>query len=1127
MRSTSSARAAARHERSRIGFLLDPDGVFDALVARFAETKIDAIAVSKQQLEGSQAIVDAEAGVVKYDESASREEVNEKLAHELGHVILHGRLSDPLASDPVMASVYADVGPAAIARYSQRMSEEAEANAFALEYVCPSEAIFKAWRDEKAPSFDQLAKRFGVSARTVRVQLANALHDFAVGAAPGETIRPGKSDRVPLTDEQREAARATDRPVLVDAGPGTGKTATLIGRVEFALGEKGVRPEQILILTFSNEAAQELVERIAERFGDTVAKAVTVSTFHGLGMEFLSLHGAHLGFEGDPGLMDEDAQIELVYQILGRVPCSHPALLRDPWGTAAIFVDHINRCKQQLVTPDLLEEALRRDPGTRTPGYELLAVYREYEKSKTDAGRVDFADLISLPLEVLNSNAAVRDAWRTRFPWVMVDEFQDVSRATSSLLRALCGPKNQPWVVGDARQSIYRFLGASPENVTEFRSDFPEAAVLSLGVNYRSCDPVISSANLLADLMVEGESNRETHRWRRGSDTQPLAEDSVVLAEASSDYAEGVGITEQVRAWIEAGVAPGDIAVLARRHIDVRNTMLRLTEAGIKAQATGILTAEGAAGDLAAAVIIADAPRTATPRLAFALARDSLRKDEINSFAQAVLEGNAPAGDLGAEITAVAAKADEEKFAGDGWVALTSFLFESSEYLRRVLNSADTAERALVLIEIVSTLSLAAAYRSTHPGVAPRAARIGFGERLRARLTETTPLPLMPKPRRDTVRVMTCHAAKGLEFPCVIVSGQTVPKTTPRFQWLPASLRPATNEDDEQADSLLFVGVTRAKRALVVSWPTHAGESAFARSKKVVPLLERWRTVSGLRVRTWNARGASETLAAGRPVWGLPSKGALKVSALADGICPLLTYIESILNLRFPEEDVSLYPRFFAIVRGVLRQIVESANSSGSPVSEAEADKFLDEVWPPDRCKDHPHYNLYRSEAIKAARGFASAFVPGAAGSVPIEPALSALGGSVGPSVVLDLVAYFEEPSGNRVAMSFRPESYATKAKDGILLWSKLDENKRASFVLAEANQGSIAAAVYSGADSAVYTYTLKSRNRREDSAAKEAEEMSQRYLALAKGDFTTEVNPYACDRCRVRVNCPHWVGAL
>jgi superfamily I DNA/RNA helicase len=1121
MRSMASARARARDTRRLLGEMATPAERWDGMVGHIKERwKIDVVGVPHEQMEGSRAEVDVANGIIKYDETLSIAERLEEVAHEFGHLVLHNRLTDPSAQpDPVLASVYGDAGAAAIARYSPKVREEAEANAFAFEFLCPSSEAFALWRGDEASTIATIAGGMGVTTDVARVQLANALHDLAIGSEGSEVKQP-----FTLTDEQRAAATFVGKPALVDAGPGTGKTATLIGRVEFLLGEKGAAPEQILVMTFSNEAAQELAERIAAKFGAEIADRLTISTFHGFGMEMLHYHGALLGYEDDPRLLDEDAQAELVYELLGRLPCASLIALWDPWETATKIVDHINHCKHFLIPSDALDNE------------ELVGIYREYERVKQERQQVDFADLIQLPLEVLETHADVREAYRAKYAWVLVDEFQDVSRATSGLLQAICGTENPPWVVGDARQAIYRFLGASPDNIREFAKDFEEAQEFRLDVNYRSSDPVIGAANELAALM----DPKAPTAWTRGSDTDSLGAAPVAMAEADSEYAEHSGIVAQIREWIAAGVSPGDIAVLARRHVDVRETMLALTEAGIQAQAAGLLTAEGAAGDLAAVLTVADAAPASIPRLAYALGRERLDQSTINTAIAGLLEREREARQAEregreavarqpvcsvaeTEIGAIRELAERERFSGDGFAALTTFLFDSSSYLRGVLDARETAERAMTLIEIVSTLSLATAYRATHVGVQPREARLGFAERLRVHLTETIPIPLVPKPRGDAVRVMTCHASKGLEFPCVIVSGQTVPKIRDNYPWLPERFRPTVNEDLEQADALMFVGVTRAKRALVVSYPTSkSGPKVRGRTKTVVPLAVKWRGTGGVPVRRWVAEAPAVEIVAAGAIWGTVVPPYLKASSLRGDSCAILTYLENFLGIRFPEEERALYPVFFDVVRRVLRRLVGLANETHSKPSAEEALRIVDEEWPADRYADHAHLGLFRPMAVEMALGFARAFEPAPGRVVSLEPWVQPRDG--GPKVSLELVARFEQADGRVVAILFRPESMAKDADEGTLSWGKLGAPKRIPFVLLRALESNTMVRVYSGADRAIYDFEWSNRPKL---MSNQEESIMERYDALARNDFSAEPGQYKCDRCPARVSCPHWIGAL
>ena len=191
-----------------------------------------------------------------------------------------------------------------------------------------------------------------------------------------------------------------------------------------------------------------------------------------------------------------------------------------------------------------MDPAGRDDP---VAGTEFLRLYREYESTKHDQKSVDFADLVLMPLRLLENEPDVREKYHVKYPWVLVDEFQDMTRATSALLRAVCGPENPPWVVGDARQAIYQFMGAAPENVSLFASDFEGSRVYALSENHRSSAPIVEAANQLASLFPEVEEvTRE--RWRSAAAVPALSDRPVAIAVAASDHAEAHGIVDQIAA---------------------------------------------------------------------------------------------------------------------------------------------------------------------------------------------------------------------------------------------------------------------------------------------------------------------------------------------------------------------------------------------------------------------------------------------------------------------------------------------------------------------------------------------------------------------------------------------------
>lgn len=1161
MRTLNYARARARELRLLVGS--DPSGLLERLRTYIeASYALEILPVASGTMARSRGEI-TPSGVLKYDERLTLEELLEMLAHELGHLVLHERLTDStVPPDPLLGSIYAESGAGAVARYSPRMFEEAQASAFATEFLCPSDEVMRAWRADSTATAASLAARYGVSTDVMRVQLAQAVYELIVSPSDEAAVMPRKGT-VAYDESQLGAARHVGTPALVDAGPGTGKTATLVRRIRFAIEEHGAHPRQILVLTFSDEAARELHERIAREFGDGVADQMTIATFHGFGMTVLHYHGSEVGLGTDFTVLDEDAQAALINRLLGSVSCDLLITLRDPTITVDALVKHIGHCKDRLRDCDALAAELENwapesddESRAHAAAQQFLEVFRAYEQAKAAAQAVDFADLISLPIRILDARADVATAYRDKYPWVLVDEFQDVSRATSKLLAHLCGRKNPPWVVGDARQAIYRFRGAAPDNVSKFEEDFPNASRLELTRNYRSSAPVILAANELAALMETPGAAPDTvrERWTPAGDVLPLSDSPIRLATASSDAAERLAIAAQVQEWLTSGdVRPEEIAILARRNVDVREIILALGNIGITAAASGLLTAEGAAGDLASILTAVDAPRPSTPRLVYALGRGRFDRSVLNATVHALLHGEpspsgepkspsasaADVGQLAAEVGNVLERLNGEARTADGFALLAAFLFDASVYLRRLLDAADSAERSMALVEIVSVLVLAGADRVTRPtwgtSVGPdaptpsrlpnqsaRSRRLSFAERLRVRLTGTTPVPIAPARRAGAVRVMTCHASKGLEFPCVIVAGQTLPTTETVYAWLPPAWRPAKQEDLDQADALLFVGVTRAKRALVVSHPASAGGGPRGRSKQTVPLLGRWEAWRSRDCIVWDGPGTTTSTVRVGLVWGGRPPARFSLRSLDGKTCTIATYLQDFVGLALPTSERPLYPIFVDVVRRALRAVVTTVHASGRSMSEGEADAVLDTVWSSDDFADHPHAALYRATARHMTRRFAARYTASNAKAEVLDPTPLFLDADGAPGVRLDLVGHIRYADGRVEALSFRPESLPI-GKNGRVNWSELGGAARLSFVLLAMANTAITPRLFSGHDGLLLDFAW---SQRKDSLPNEQSRMIAQRDAFQNGLFETTVSSFRCNSCTFRICCPVWIGA-
>jgi DNA helicase-2/ATP-dependent DNA helicase PcrA len=381
MRNLQHARTRAREVREAIG--REPDGLFERMEAYIlSEFTKYLTPLATETMQGSRAEVALASPVLRYDEKLDKDPEQRLLVitHELGHLELHKRLSDPnVPPDPLLGSGYMGSGAAGIARYSEKAKEEAQANAFATEFLCPSAEALQEWLAGTAPG--EIARRRGIALDLVHAQLAEALFQFGIG--PHVTPSSG-SEREP-TNAQKSAAGDFACPVLVVAGPGTGKTRTLVLRIEYLLQRDDVRPEQILVLTFSVEAADELRERVALRFGDDVADAMEISTFHGWGYVFLHHFAPEAGLPSELILLDEPAQAEVVLDVLASVDCDAILNLRDPRETARKAAESIAFLKDRLVGPDELEREIHAwvpregESDTKAVMEALLAVYRAYD----------------------------------------------------------------------------------------------------------------------------------------------------------------------------------------------------------------------------------------------------------------------------------------------------------------------------------------------------------------------------------------------------------------------------------------------------------------------------------------------------------------------------------------------------------------------------------------------------------------------------------------------------------------------------------------------------------------------------------------------------------------------------
>lgn len=341
-----------------------------------------------------------------------------------------------------------------------------------------------------------------------------------------------------LNPEQREAVMHIDGPVLILAGAGTGKTRTITARMSYMV-ERGIQPQNILAVTFTNKAATEMRERVIDMVPDGKGKKIVLGTFHAFCVKLLREHAERLGYKKNWVIYTQSEQISLLKRIITRLMGKEESY--DP-AKAQSRISHAKNSGESLGDAKHSTEA---------------AIMEAYQNEMRALNAMDFDDLIILGVELLEEHDEVRQAIRNRFTHTMVDEFQDTNSLQMRLLRAIVGPPYNVCVVGDDDQSIYGWRGADITNILEFERFFPNPHVIKLEENYRSTTPILHTAN---SLIVNNAGRRPKTLWSRNPGS-----DCVRLVIVQDDKEEAGMIAKEIEAGHFQFQAPWeDYAVLFR-----------------------------------------------------------------------------------------------------------------------------------------------------------------------------------------------------------------------------------------------------------------------------------------------------------------------------------------------------------------------------------------------------------------------------------------------------------------------------------------------------------------------------------------------------------------------------------
>lgn len=362
-----------------------------------------------------------------------------------------------------------------------------------------------------------------------------------------------RKQEMAFSKAQTQAIMHKDGPMMVLAGPGSGKTTVITHRVQYLTKEYGIDPGDILVITFTRAAAEEMRERYEALTGG--GSRVTFGTFHSIFFRILKLAYRYTA----DNIVREDQQMQFVRE-LAQAGGLEP---EDENEFAASILSEISSVKGERI-------ALEHYYSKNCPDAVFRQLYAGYEEKMRRAGLIDFDDMMVLCLELFTERKDILSAWQRRYRYILIDEFQDINRLQYEIVRMLAKPEDNLFIVGDDDQSIYRFRGAKPEIMLGFERDYPGAGRILLDVNYRSTEEIVAPA-----LRLIGENQK---RFSKTIHTTGRHGKNVITKLWQDPGEENLAIAREIQLYLQSGVRPGDIAVLYRTNAGPRFLMEKLME---------------------------------------------------------------------------------------------------------------------------------------------------------------------------------------------------------------------------------------------------------------------------------------------------------------------------------------------------------------------------------------------------------------------------------------------------------------------------------------------------------------------------------------------------------------------
>lgn len=626
-----------------------------------------------------------------------------------------------------------------------------------------------------------------------------------------------------LNDKQKEAVLHFEGPLLILAGAGSGKTRVLTHRIAYLIEEHQVPPYHILALTFTNKAANEMRERV-NNIIEYGAGSIWVSTFHSTCVRILRRFIDHLGYDNAFTIYDSDDQKSLMKDICKQLNIDTKKYKERT------FLNAISSAKDELKTPEQYADEVAKEYNKKIFG----RVYKEYQKRLKQNNALDFDDLIMLTVQLFRQNAEILNHYQERFPFILVDEYQDTNTAQFTLLSLLASRYQNLCVVGDDDQSIYRFRGANIHNILNFEKIFPATKVIRLEQNYRSTKNILAAAS---GVIKHNSMRKEKTLWTTAEAGAPIS-----YGRYDNEYEEAQGIAADIHRQVKDGMSYSDFAILYRTNAQSRVFEEKLIYEGIPYRIIGAVnfyarkeikdilcylkTINNSADDIAIKRII-NIPRRGIGQTTIGRISDYAFSQEM-PFYEALRRVDEIPGctRASAKIHSFVSLIEHfrMKLRGEMYSLedMTQELLDVTGYVRE-LEAENTDEANGRIENIESLMNKIVQYEEDNNG--------GTLNDLLEDIALVADIDTVSDDA-DQVLLMTLHSAKGLEFPNVYICGmeETIfPGASAVFGDDPSEL--------EEERRLCYVGITRAMKKLTLTSANQRmrnGEMNFNRPSRFI-----------------------------------------------------------------------------------------------------------------------------------------------------------------------------------------------------------------------------------------------------------------------------------------------------